>query len=400
MFKIKLQPAIFVLTVVLMCDFKFFTFPYFAKYILGFSWFIWSLSKRSKISYSSENRIFKLFAWPYVAMFICAPLLFLLNPINGISIVESMSRLASNFMQTISYIMFSYATFRLFREKSVRYLFLGLVINNVVGILYAVLKFGISEFVRFISNPFSEYWNTWVESGHISNALELHEVTFTLGFFLLYFLLFSKEYKSKKSDIVICIVLLVLGFKRIQVLALIGTCIVVILVRRRKHIALFNTVVNSAFIGVLSVTLLYIYIISDSYIALLAAKYNINFMSRLAWFKNLSDYYTFSVTYIGRGWTATSKIADIMNQSVHNDILRCFIDFGFCGYIAWLYYQIKFMSNKIMRINIEAAKVYLCFTVYAIITYLTDNTYNYYIFQTALLVITVNELSKNKAERY
>ena len=115
-------------------------------------------------------------------------------------------------------------------------------------------------------------------------------------------------------------------------------------------------------------------------------QYNINFMSRLEWYLSIGDVFSFSPLYVGRGWGSLSLIIeDISVVGIHSDVLRMFVDAGFVGFIVWLIYYFKYIPSYYLKKPGIAYRVYVIFMIYAIITYLTDNTLNYFIFQTVLI---------------
>ena len=140
---------------------------------------------------------------------------------------------------------------------------------------------------------------------------------------------------------------------------------------------------------------LYLFIISTDILAALGTKYNINFMSRLEWFDGLRDYYSFNLLYPGKGWGALSRIADSLKQGVHNDILRNYVEFGFLGFFLCMTYVLKIIPFQIGKKDLPVAKLYLYLIVYAVVTYMTDNTFNYIIFQASMLIIVLVARQEN-----
>lgn len=383
---IKVDDIIYIVLINICLGFKFYEFPYFFKYILALVWcFVFSMNGRKlKI-----DGTFKRYLYPLLLFFALSIPLILLNGYE-VSKTSLLSRAVSQFIQKVTVVIFALSGIWKFGKNVLRLLFQSIILNNVIGIIYAISRFGFEEFLRFISNPFSSQWNIWVRGGRISNALELHEVTLTLGFFLLLVVAFKEIqfYKNKNATIIVLIILIILGFKRIQMLALAVVLITnhVILKRKEKRSIQFG--INLITIGVLLVSLTYVYLISNEQIAVLAARYNINFMTRLGWYLSISRFFKFSPLYIGQGWGSLSVlITNIGVVGVHSDILRMYVDAGFMGFIAWIYYYFNYLASYFNKKDPYTCKLYLVIMVYTVVTYLTDNTLNYFVFQVVLLSI-------------
>lgn len=404
--KINVKELLFESTVVLMCGFKFITFPFFAKFGLALLWIIYALSVTGMGSNKVATQTSRLVFVPYIMMFVIFPLQVLANPVSGISFVSSVSRMVSQMLQACLTIGFAYAGFRLFGIDSTRIFFRGLVVNNIIGVIWAIAKFGIGQFVMFVSNPFADVWNTWVAGGRISNALELHEVTFTLGlFFISFFYSFYQNRKRREIRktycvyLIICAVLLYLGFKRIQFIGLVLMLAIYIVIKRRNKVRSIQFFDGVVWLGTTLFMYVYLEVISTDIIARLAAQYGINFMSRLGWFEKLTQYFSVTPFYFGRGWGTVSLIADMLKQGVHNDIMRNYIDFGFLGFLAWISYYLAYIPYKLGHKSTETVKLYLLLIVYIMITYMTDNTFTYMIFQASFIVIVMAELEKSAREQ-
>lgn len=399
--RINVKKFIYIITIMIMCGFKFVSIPYMVKYAIGFIWIAYAFSKKSQDLTKDGMRITKLFYYPYITMFIISPMLMLISPVADVSLVESVTRMVSLLMQTTIALFFAYASFRIFGVGAVNNMFWGLVANNIVGVLWAIYKFGIGQFIQFVLNPFDDIWNTYVLGGRVSNALELHEVTFALGLFFVFFAFYKESnlYTAKKGNygrLIITAILLYIGYKRIQILALFAMFVTTIIISRSKRKKSFKFANDIVWIGTLCVMLLYLFIISTDILAVLGLKYNINFMSRLEWFNALRNYYSFDLLYLGKGWGVLSGIVDSLKQGVHNDILRNYIEFGFWGFFLWMTYVLKVIPSKIEKKDLSVAKLYLYLIIYTIVTYMTDNTFNYIIFQASTLIIVLVAMQENK----
>lgn len=388
---IKANEILYIVLVNICLGFKFYEIPYFCKYILTIGWCLAIIVKKKGLKIDG---VFKRYLFPLLFFFAISILLILLNKYE-ISKKALFSRTVSMFIQKGTIVLFTLIGIQKYGKKVLNLLFQSLVINNIIGMLYAIFKYGIGEFIKFISNPFSEQWNIWVKEGKISNCLELHEVTLTLGLFFLLIIAFKEIhfYKSRKTTIICLILLLILGFKRIQVLALAATLMANYIILRKAKKCAFKDAIKLITIGVIIVSLAYVYLISNEKILEIANRYDINFMSRLEWYISISKYFRFSPLYMGQGWGSLSVlISSIGVIGVHSDILRMYFDAGFIGFVVWICYYFYYISAYLKRKDIYTCKLYLVIMIYTIVTYLTDNTLNYFVFQVVLLSIPVISL--------
>lgn len=388
--KIKIVSLLYVISIILFLGFKFVSLPYFFRYGMALVWIAYAYSKKYALNPLNKKILEKL-VLPYIVIAAVSLPLYFINGLPSIGVVSMITRLGSIFVQAIINVLFVFASYSIFHGESIHYIFEGLLINNIIGLFWAIYRYGIRQFIQFIRNPFSNTWSIWVREGTVATALELSELTFTLGFFLIYFIMFyEKRNRKLKWSILISIILVILGFKRIQMLGLAGMLIVNFLTQRKKKKSSFGFSVMLIYIAFQLALLGYVFIISNNTLQLLANKYNINLMSRGEWFGNLTSYFSFSPLYLGRGWGVVSRLSEVLNQGVHNDVLRYYIELGFGGFIVWTYYYIRYLSIYFAKRNIYAGKIFLNFIVYAFITYLTDNTSNYFVFQLVLMIIPLH----------
>ena len=74
-----------------------------------------------------------------------------------------------------------------------------------------------------------------------------------------------------------------------------------------------------------------------------------------------------------------------------------FIEIGFVGMLAWIFYCFKFKTGRLSRCNgIAVGEYYLLATIYMFILYLTDNTSTYFLTQMIyyLIPLAMGNMSK------
>ena len=85
-------------------------------------------------------------------------------------------------------------------------------------------------------------------------------------------------------------------------------------------------------------------------------------------------------------------------RGLHNDLLKMYIECGFWGYVIWLILTLIYVPEKIKnKLGVRSATIYLALNIFAFITYLTDNTESYFVFQTILLTFPL-VLKENRKE--
>lgn len=370
-------------------------FNYWIRYIIAAIWcfFIWfRMSQRpSQYKMAKVHKYLLLFMLPFIIMILALPIVYLIQG-QALSFAV-IARISSYFLQRFILIAAAVLTAAYFKKKAIIYTFKAVVISYSVFIIGAIAKFGIGEFFRFALSAWKEEWNTWQSSASIVSALEVHDLTFSIGFFVLYFFLFSQtKIREHYKEVIISFIFMWLGFKRIEIAAIIVTVLVMVLFVRKsnKSIRTKYLILTGA---VLVVTLFFITVVGNSQIEDVAAKYNINFSGRLSGYRILSDYYTMSPFFVGHGYCySTMLISNLENLNIiHSDILKSYIDYGFIGYCLWVSFYMYFAPKKIQKDDNQnrnhAAMIFAMFTLYSMINYLTDNVNVYFIYQICYILI-------------
>ena len=89
-------------------------------------------------------------------------------------------------------------------------------------------------------------------------------------------------------------------------------------------------------------------------------------------------------------------------SGMHSDTLKKYIELGFIGFIAWIIYVIKIKTIKFKNeFSDKVAAIYLMFTVYSFVLYLTDNVFEYYIFTLIYVIIplAMSEITDNTIKK-
>lgn len=217
------------------------------------------------------------------------------------------------------------------------------------------------------------------------SELEVHDLTFAIGLYLLYFLLKREKVRFRAGLILITAVFFTVGLKRIAVAALLGSLILTAVLRlfpeeiRKKVIQIVGYLVIVCAVSYIVIVKLGLYERAAEY-------WNIHTKGRLRLNHLIDPYYSLSPLFGGQGlgfvsrfFTSPEMLEYSKAGALHNDYLRMYIEIGFWGYLAWLWvswgYKLYFFCTK--RGSRAAAMVFAVFS-YCFITYLTDNTYYYF----------------------
>lgn len=386
-------------------NFVYFSIPYYVKYVHCVLWIIVGShyakyrQKDSNLYGFAECRkdMKKFFFSPYV--------LFLILSIFGFVYyyeqlkLNMITRCISNILQFGLMILSVVYTSKLFEDKLLDYTFKSIVLNYLIIIILTISKYGIIDFVQTGLMPWGELADTWLANA--SHSLEVHDVVFATGFFLIYYL---SEFKEKRTweKIFLSLVIIYLGYKRIQLAALLLIVLIFKVIKAKsKKTEMFWAFISMC--AMLVASLIFVYLIKSGMLVILALKYGIKFNGRLESYMYMADYYTFSPIYIGRGLGAGTRILEAISNSSsnnivsgHSDILYSYINYGFVGFIAWILYSYYMIPKKLAKkYNVKAVYLWIMFTIYAFITYFTDNTLMYFAFQTSYMIVVLQVLYEN-----
>ncbi len=269
-------------------------------------------------------------------------------------------------------------------ERAIFATFYGLAGANIIIAVIGVINHGPAETLSSIVY----FFETFGEQTGFMREMEIHDITFTYGFFLIYFIFFAKRNKERIVDTVIAAVLFILGWKRIAAGAL---ALVIVFgwllgfVKHKPRIIIMNAICIVAILLGFGYVLFIRYDMFNTVMQL----FNIDTMGRDQIYDFIQPYYDISIAYLGYGFEYTSVLLNnIVNNSpelkigvlaLHNNILTEYIELGFIGFWAWLFYT--WLVQYRWLINHQGEMVSMLFIMceaYIFITYMTDNTLYYY----------------------
>ena len=288
--------------------------------------------------------------------------------------------------QTIA-ILVAIAAVYVFGEKTADYFASGIFLGNgLIALIEMPSNGGPVASIQSVIDMLTSFGDTH----GFSAAMEIHEVTFLYGMFIVYYAVFAKRDtpEDKRRNyifIALSFFFMLLGFKRLLLFcAPLISVIAWVVMRSRKP---FRAVM---IIGIFWVSffVVFLYVVYNGYLAKFANDLGVNMMGRDYIWKLVKKYYRLSPTFLGQGFGTVDAViisdlyhAGFIDQAypLHNDILKVFIEFGFPGLVIWSGAQYIVFPVLFKRFfDTETAVLYMSLLTLMSTTYLTDNTAFYF----------------------
>ena len=308
-----------------------------------------------------------------------------------------MSRGISNILLYIFPIIQAFFMIYSYKDKGVDIIFKGTALNYTIILIIFILQNGI--FSLFNTIYLSIFNNT-----DIMTILEAHQVTFVLGLVLIYYILNNP--KRNKVKIVISIIYLILGLKRILIGGIAVALIVAFILNKIKNLQMINTI--ATIIGIISILFCYgwVYSIKSGILEDFSNKESIDFMSRFELYDYVSVLYDIEPFYSGTGIGFVSKwTADTLGitRGLHSDLLKKYIEYGFVMYGFYLWYRLYYIPKKMLLYTSKRGLItYISLMLLTIVCWTTDNVAGYYMYLLGFNVIVMQiftlEEKKNREE--
>lgn len=317
--------------------------------------------------------------------------------------IRGCSKLSYQFMLVLCVFAAAY----LFGEKGIHYTFYGLVLGNAIIALLYIPSYGIggviSSFTTFVLSP--------GEATGYMRRLEIHDITFTYGFFLIYFIFFDKisSKKTKALSILLAAVFFYLGFKRIAIAGFALIFVAALILRKMPPKAQYAIMKTVLIFGVIF-SFVYLFSLKNDLFMRIMDELGVDVMGRNVLYEYIDKYYKISPAFWGYGFEYVHmmmlEIAKIGGNQfngmvdIHNDFMRVYIEMGFWGFIAWGLYTLVFQYNWIKsKFSTDTVRLFFLCEMYIYITYMTDNTLFYFFTGMVLRMMPVcYALHKESAE--
>lgn len=303
--------------------------------------------------------------------------------IVNLETVDFILRGATKFMYQFLVVLIIFAGVYMFGERAIYTTFYGIALTNLAILLINLVTFGPADSISSVIAMV-----TGGEQEGFVRAMEIHDVTFTFGFFIIYFLFFAQHNKERIFDIIIALFFFLLGWKRIALMALPITVVMALMLGRMRskyRIPLMKTIAWTAVI----LSFLYVAATRYGWFEMITNYFGIDTMGRNEIYSYIENYYKISIGFIGYGFEYTTVILQQVMQTdpdahigvlaLHNNILTLYIEMGFVGFWAWMIYTWVFqLSWMLNHWGEKVAMLFFLCELYIFITYTTDNTLYYY----------------------
>lgn len=317
---------------------------------------------------------------PYMIPFFFSSVIWVFSGSNTVTIVNGIGMIVPQLLS----VCVAAATLYLFGGRGIWYCLSSMCAANFFKVAEVVLEGGIGAFAQEFGELLSSFSG---RNGPLMQQLEINDLTFAFGPFLIYLLLNRKEVPHFFAWLIPVSFLFLVGLKRIAVPAVALGFVAGALVRLLSEKAARQAAFCVA-LGMMAVSFLYIAGIRFGLFQYLEERMGLNTMGRVAMFANLEPYYDISFTYMGKGtgferfvdWASGVKSAVPRRtvMQIHNDFLRMYLNIGFVGYWVWIW------SHLMMRLRYwfrhggkNAGCLFLGVSIYCFVLFATDNTIYY-----------------------
>lgn len=266
----------------------------------------------------------------------------------------------------------------IFGPKSIYLNFYAMCLANTIKLVDVVLEYGpgrvASEYVTLLTSFATQ-------TGSAIAALELSDMVFGFGPYILFFILYRKNGKLQLGHLLLACFYFTLALKRIAVVAVLAPLVVMAVYFRLSDDGKRRFAAIVGYAGIAAVVV-YMWSIKTGVLFQITDYFHIDTMSREYFYNRYNSFYELSPTFLGRGVRfiyryEQSVLGDV--RQAHNIFLQMFIEVGFWAWFAWLWYEIRFRISLVgKRMGFLAAAFLLAGTIYMWATFATDNTLYYW----------------------
>lgn len=374
------------------------TVPYFLKYIIAFIWIIIGAFYDHvegcflKIRITKIKKdLFTLFLLPIILAFLYTFIIWLMGLSGHISFSHIM-RLISNLGCMAIIAASAIMCTSIFGKDVIRLTFIALILTIAFNAIVVIQNYGLSSMITYICHVFQADSYTYGSTlSRVSYAMEIHDGTFAMGFFLLYFIFYEKaDKKAKFLQIMMALFCSYLGFKRNELIGVIVASLIATTVVRKKGKNFLQTNQIVTFFALIAC---FSFVVAIKHIDQMTVLLSTLDIFRIRLYRFMSGLYSISPFYFGKGYTYVNYI--LGNQTTllgtsHSDLVRVYVEMGFWGFIAWIWYYFTYIPRYIYRNYSKlAGKMFMMFSFYIFATYLLDNTLTMFANQFVYYVIPI-----------
>lgn len=292
-----------------------------------------------------------------------------------------------------------------FGERSLWLNLSAMIAANLVTIVGMIIDGGIATYL-------SELWTLITtfagEVGPLIQRAEIHELTFALGIYIVFYIINWKKVKKNRMGRILFIPTLfcfLSGFKRIGIAAVAAAVIVYAVLKmltqksKKNYWIIFMSFVSTG------LAFAYICLIKAGIYEYLTTRFGIDTMGRLDLSIMIDRYYWIGPDYIGNG---IGFIKEMFNElanrgftiyALHCDILKIYIELGFWGFWLWMLCYFPIRTCKVSRWQGKRGGITcLCCCIYVLATAAADNTF-YIVYVTGTLAIIIMSFHLDEQEK-
>ena len=256
--------------------------------------------------------------------------------------------------------------FYLFGPKAITYSTIAACLSWIYSVIGVVARSGFVDFFK---------------------QLEFHDLSFGVGYVLLYFLCLPRKWKLR--DYVLCVMvalIVVCANKRIGLAALAAAWLVWFVLLRVK-MENRRKLLRIGSLCAIAACYLFVVMILEGWMVSIADAVGVNVMGRNYYYEALASHCDFVPWFLGLGRNAsatlfTTDYAYMNVGNVHSDILRMYAECGFVLFGLWLAVYWWFLPRALeKKFGNRAMEFFLICTIYTFIVYTTDNTELYLVNQ-------------------
>lgn len=389
-FKIEKFVYIIIMTIAFTTQYGEFLLPSFVQYFLAliviiFGFFNFLVGKNKNNKNLTLKNMFSMYLLPAILIHLYSIFMIMIGKIDKSFLCTNIS----------SYIPILTAMFSIyiFGKDALKLTLTSLILSWLISFGFAIIDRGIGVIPFAIMQGYFD--NTTPILGVSHNYLEFHDIVLSFGLPVIYFI-FKKDKFSKKDImfVLVCIIIMGLGIKRISVLGLLVSFIF-IKYTRNKSINKINICKNIVGIGLFILSFAFIFSLYNKDIMLKITS-TVNVMGRNYYYDAIKQYGEFSISFLGVGRNSvtqilTQKYAYLRVGGVHSDILKMYIENGFIVFALWMFYYLFRLPKKIAKnFNFKTMILYISVIIYTFILFFTDNVENYFIYQIFFCMVPVS----------
>lgn len=369
---------------------------------IGVVWITFAFVKLAKNNFRSRSETNQDIAFMLKVYIIPCNVLHLYTIILIILGIVQKEYFTSNLTVYIPFCL-AFAAIYLFGKEAMVYCVYAAVLSWLLSVSVSFMMKGPKIFTNAIIQG-------WVDSHyHINgfkyNYLELGDLCFALGYFLVLYTVTRKQIKKKDAGVIgMILLILFLGVKRSAILGFGAVILLKYIVNSsKKGNQLKWCRLIRIFLAIAAVTFVWLIFSWDKFVGLLNLLH-VDTMGRLYFYKAITEYGKLAPSFVGIGKNVVSALLNrgdltyLHVGGLHSDILKIYIENGFFVFFLWLYYYLHIIPKKYMeRFGKNSVIIYTFVMVYAIALYFTDNTENYFICQLFQILVPLSYAISTKS---